>query len=93
MKQFTHCQLELIKNCKRERKRKLECNELNEEEVESKIQILYVESMDKEELCEISKGMEMNMKEGKEENIMSDEKVFSMKFNVGKYDNNVELMQ
>ena len=74
-------------------KRKLECNELNEEEVQSKIQILNVESMDKEELCEISEGMEINIKEEKEENIVSDEKVFLMQFNVGKCKNNVELMQ
>ena len=46
MKQFTHCQSELMKKSKREMKRKLECNKLNEEDIESKIQILNVESMD-----------------------------------------------
>ena len=49
--------------------------------------------MDKEALCEISEGMEISIKEEKEENIVSDEKVFSMQFNVGKCNNNVELMQ
>ena len=37
MKQFTHCQSELMKKSNREMKRKLECNKLNEEEVERKI--------------------------------------------------------